>query len=116
MGTILIVSKKKGDVQKIQNCFGSEAKIDVAFTNNDAIEILRKKRHDYVFIDMGILGESVQDNNYTATLESLPTAAQLIMPAAYITAASSITRIHLKTAAPSTSIYAQMASLLEIQS
>jgi DNA-binding NtrC family response regulator len=83
MGTILIVSKKKGDVQKIQNCFGSETKIDFVLTNSDAIEIFRKKRYDYVFIDMGIFQESVQDNNFKATLESFwqlhPTIEIIVM-------------------------------------
>jgi DNA-binding NtrC family response regulator len=69
MGTILIVSKERSGINKIQNCFGSETRINVALTTNNAIEILRKRRHDFVFIDLGILQESVQDNNYKAALE-----------------------------------------------
>lgn len=70
MGTILIVSKEKGDGRQIQNCFGPGTRIDAALTSSGAIELLHKSRYDFLFIDMGILQESVQDGNYKAILDS----------------------------------------------
>lgn len=69
MRSILIVSGEKEIIRAIRTSLGSEYRIGQALSRNAALDILRKNRHDIILIDLGILKESVQGNDYKAALE-----------------------------------------------
>ena len=83
MRSILVVSREQESLHTIHECFGRGYRVDKAPTKDAAIEMLRKKRSNFVFIDMEILKESVPGNGYKAALEPFwhiyPTIEIIIM-------------------------------------
>ena len=69
MRYILVVSKEQEVIHTIHICFRHGHRIDKASTQDAAMEMLRKKRYDFVFIDVEILRESVPGNGYKAALQ-----------------------------------------------
>jgi len=64
MRYILVVSRKQEVFRTIYTCFRHGHRVDKASTQDAAMEMLRKKRYDFVFIDVEILKESVPGNGY----------------------------------------------------
>jgi len=69
MRNILVVSKQQDAFRALNASFGKEYRIDKASNRDTALEALRKRRSDFVFIDLEILKESVPGNAYNAALE-----------------------------------------------
>ena len=69
MKSILVVSKEQEVFHTIQACFGQGYRVDKAASKDVAFEMLRKKRSDFIFIDIGIFRESVPINGYNVALE-----------------------------------------------
>ena len=69
MGSILIVSREQEAFRAINACFRQGHRIDKASTKDAALETLRKRRSDFLFIDLEILRESAPGSGYKAALE-----------------------------------------------
>jgi DNA-binding NtrC family response regulator len=69
MRNILVVSKQQETFHALYACFRQGHRLDKASTQDAAIEMLRKKRYDFVFIDVEILRESAPGNGYKAGLQ-----------------------------------------------
>ena len=69
MKYILVVSKEQEVFRTIYTCFRQGHRVDEAPNKDVAMEMLRKKRYDFVFIDVEILRTSVSGNGYKAALE-----------------------------------------------
>jgi len=69
MRNILVVSKQQEAFYALHTCFRQGHRVDKASTQDAAMEMLRKKRYDFVFIDVEILRESVPGNGYKAALQ-----------------------------------------------
>ena len=69
MRDILVVLDNQEAFRALSASFGKEYRVDKASTRDAAIEMLRKKRYDFVFIDVEILRESVSGNRYKAALQ-----------------------------------------------
>jgi DNA-binding NtrC family response regulator len=83
MRSILVVSKEQEVFHTIHACFHQGHRVDEAPNKDVAMEMLRKKRYDFVFIDVEILRESVPGNGYKAALQLLwhvyPTVEIIVM-------------------------------------
>jgi DNA-binding NtrC family response regulator len=66
---ILVVSTEQEVFRAIHTCFRHGHRVDKASTKDAAMEMLRKKRYDFLFIDVEILRESVPGNGYKAALQ-----------------------------------------------
>jgi len=69
MKSILVVTKEQEVFHKIQTCFRQGYRVDKAASKDAALEMLRKRPSDFVFIDLEILRESVPSNGYKVALE-----------------------------------------------
>ncbi len=69
MRAILVLSKRETTFQEITATFRNIYKVDRAFTTTAAVDIIRKKDHEFLFIDLEILQESVSDNGYKSALQ-----------------------------------------------
>ena len=69
MRSILIVSGQQEVFRAINRCFGPGYKVNTASNTDAALDTLRKKRHDFVIIDLEILRESASGNGYKAAME-----------------------------------------------
>jgi DNA-binding NtrC family response regulator len=69
MRDILVVLDNKEAFHALHTCFRQGHRVDKASTQDAAMEMLRKKRYDFVFIDVEILRESVPGNGYKAALQ-----------------------------------------------
>jgi DNA-binding NtrC family response regulator len=83
MRSILIVSREQEVLRAINACFRQGHTVDKASNKDSALETLRKKRSDLLFIDLEILKESVPGNGYKAALEPFwhlyPTVEIIVM-------------------------------------
>jgi DNA-binding NtrC family response regulator len=83
MKSILVISEKQEAFRALSASFGKGYRIDKASTKDAALEMLPKKRSDFVFIDLEILRESVPGNGYKAALEPFwhlyPTVEVIVM-------------------------------------
>ena len=83
MKTILVVSKHQETLHAVSASFDKGYSIEKASTRSAALEMLRKRRSDFVFIDLEILRESVAGNQYKVALEPLwhlyPTIEIIVM-------------------------------------
>jgi DNA-binding NtrC family response regulator len=83
MRSILVVSKEQEVFHTIHECFRQGHRVDEAPNKDVAMEMLRKKRYDFVFIDVEILRESVPGNGYKEALQLLwhvyPTVEIIVM-------------------------------------
>ncbi len=69
MKYMLAISKETETFRLIHSCFRSEYGVDKAFAKDPALEMLRKRRYDFVFIDLEILRGSNSENGYKASLQ-----------------------------------------------
>jgi DNA-binding NtrC family response regulator len=69
MKSILVISSEQEVFRVIQGCFGEGYRVDQAYTGSAALELLRKRRSDFVFLDLRILGESSSGNDYREAFE-----------------------------------------------
>ena len=69
MKTILIISENRETVATIESCFSSDARVVSAGNIDQALEILREKRYDFVFIDLTILRDTLPGDDYQTAFE-----------------------------------------------
>lgn len=69
MRYFLVISKDQEVFKTIKGCFRSGYAIDRVANKHAGLEMLRKKRYDFVFIDLELLYESVKDNEYKFALQ-----------------------------------------------
>ena len=69
MRSVLVVSGEKDTLRAVCSCFGSEYRIGQASTKKAALDLLQKHRYEFLFIDMEILRQSTQGNEYKAALQ-----------------------------------------------
>ena len=83
MRTILVVSKHQEAFYAVSASFSKGYSVEKASTRDAALEMIRKRRSDFVFIDLEILRESVAGNQYKVALEPLwhlyPTIEIIVM-------------------------------------
>jgi len=83
MQSILVVSEKNDVILAIRFCFSPESSVESISNKKAAIDILRKKRYDFIFIDLEIFRESVQNNRHKEALQPFwslyPTIEIIIM-------------------------------------
>lgn len=68
MQSILVISKEKETLRTMHSCFDTKSRIDNTPTKEAALALLQKRRYDIVFIDIEILKESIQGNQYKEAL------------------------------------------------
>jgi DNA-binding NtrC family response regulator len=69
MKSILVISEKQEAFRALSASFGKGYRIEKASRKDAALEMLRKKRSDFIFIDLEILRTSGADDGYKAALE-----------------------------------------------
>lgn len=69
MKHMLVISKEQETFSLVRSCFRAEYAVEKACNRDAALKTLRKKRCDFIFIDLEILRESVSDNGYKAALQ-----------------------------------------------
>lgn len=69
MQSILIISDKHDMVEPIQSAFTKEHRLGKVSNKDKAFEALRRERYDLIFIDLHVLLESMQTQDYTEALE-----------------------------------------------
>ena len=69
MRSILIVSGQQEVFRAINRCFGPGYKVNTASNTDAALDTLRKRRYDLIFIDLEILRGSASGNGYKAAME-----------------------------------------------
>lgn len=83
MDSILVVSEEQDTFQTFHTRFQSQYKLAKASDINSALEMLQKKRHDFIFIDLEILKESISGNEFKMALQPFwhlfPTIEIIIM-------------------------------------
>ncbi|MGD8983573.1 MAG: sigma 54-interacting transcriptional regulator, partial [Desulfobacteraceae bacterium] len=83
MRSILVVSKGQEPFREIRSCLPSGYRIVNAPSTQAALDMLGKKRFDSVFLDIGLLQEAVEGDQYRSTLEPFwrmyPTIKIIIM-------------------------------------
>jgi DNA-binding NtrC family response regulator len=57
------------DFKLFQTCFRKEYQVEKAMSKEAALEMLRKKRYEFIFIDLGLLQESITDAGYKAAFQ-----------------------------------------------
>jgi DNA-binding NtrC family response regulator len=83
MRSILIISDKHDMVEPIQSAFTKEHRLGKVSDKDKAFEALRRERYDLIFIDLHVLLESMQTQDYTEALapfkKQYPTIEIVIM-------------------------------------
>jgi len=72
MRHILLASSNQGACETIRECFRGEYKVEVASSMEACFEPGRKRRYEFIFVDVGLLREAVQPdgfNDYKAALQ-----------------------------------------------
>jgi DNA-binding NtrC family response regulator len=69
MKSILVLSKRETTFRDIAATFRSMYKVDHAVSVTSAIEIIRNKNHDFLFVDLDMLRET-DNNGYKSALKS----------------------------------------------
>jgi len=69
MKFFLVVSKEHEVFQTIHSCFSRGHVVRKVSDKTSALEMLKKKRYDCIFIDLEILRESSPDNRYKSALQ-----------------------------------------------
>lgn len=69
MKAILVVSEQQQTIDIIRTCFLWSYRIDRAANRETALSLIKKKRHDFIFIDLKLLMAGATDNNYHAALQ-----------------------------------------------
>jgi len=83
MNSILVVAKVQETFRTLHSCFQSQYKVAKASDKNSALDMLKKRRYDFIFFDLEILKESVSGNDYKTALQPFwhlfPTIEIIIM-------------------------------------
>jgi len=83
MKLVLVVATSHEACQAIQSCLGAGYRISAAESREHALQILRAKRYDFVYIDLDLLCEDMQAADHKATLapfwELYPTIHLVVM-------------------------------------
>jgi DNA-binding NtrC family response regulator len=71
MRSILVLSKRVQTYEEIKSAFQSICKVDYVSTDAEAIMTIKKRRHDYLFVDIDMLNVSSENGNggYKAALK-----------------------------------------------
>ena len=69
MKSILVVSNDEKIFHQIASCFAQGQKVHHASHRQSALEVLRKKRYDLVFVDLETVKETDHPNGYKNTLQ-----------------------------------------------
>jgi DNA-binding NtrC family response regulator len=69
MRSVLVASTIKDAIQNIRTCFQPNFRIDQASSKKEALGLLKTKRYHFLFIDIHILLESHENNQYKDTLK-----------------------------------------------
>jgi len=69
MRSILVISNEQKVCGSISSCFDTRYKVSVALNADAALDTLRKKRYDLIFVDLEILRRSGSSNGYKAAME-----------------------------------------------
>jgi len=86
MRHILLASSNQGACETIRECFRGEYKVEVASSREACFDPGRKRRYEFIFVDVGFLREAVQPdgfNDYKAALQpfwqEFPNAEIIVM-------------------------------------
>ncbi|HAX98129.1 MAG TPA: Fis family transcriptional regulator [Candidatus Atribacteria bacterium] len=83
MRCFLVITKSKKVFKKIQGCFLQGYLVEKAPTQKAGLEFLRKKRYDFIFIDLNQLLESLEGTDYKLALQAFwhlnPSAEIIVM-------------------------------------
>jgi DNA-binding NtrC family response regulator len=64
MRSILVWSMDKAACDVIRSCFRSEYQVDLAVTGESCLEMLRRKRYEFLFLDLALLRGSTSANGH----------------------------------------------------
>ena len=83
MKSILVATGEQTLLQTLRSCFPVGHYLNQASSKNQAMELLSKKRYDFIFIDIDILLKEIPDENYKEALqpfrEKYPTIEIVVM-------------------------------------
>ena len=83
MKGVLVASNNQSACNAIRASLRSEYRIDAVSTKDGCLEMFRKKRYEFLFIDIEVLRESMLNNNYKTALQpfwhAYPTAQIIAM-------------------------------------
>jgi DNA-binding NtrC family response regulator len=83
MKGVLVASKNQSACNAIRTSLRSEYRIDAVSGKDGCLEMFRKKRYEFLFIDVKVLRESMLNNNYKTALQpfwhAYPTAQIIAM-------------------------------------
>jgi DNA-binding NtrC family response regulator len=83
MKGVLVASKNQSARNTIRTSLRSEYRIDAVSSKDGCLEMFRKKRYEFLFIDVEVLRESMLNNNYKTSLQpfwhAYPTAQIIAM-------------------------------------
>ena len=83
MKNILVISPGHDAFRIIRSCYRSGYRIEMSPDRVQALELLKKRRYDFLFIDLDILKESITDNGYKSALLAywnvFPTIETIVM-------------------------------------
>jgi DNA-binding NtrC family response regulator len=69
MRSILVISNEQKVCGSISSCFETGYKVSVALNADAALDTLKKRRYDLIFVDLEILRGSASGNGYKAAME-----------------------------------------------
>lgn len=69
MANVLLLSKDNSIFPILNTCFSADGIVDRADNQDAALAMLHRRRYDYVFIDIDLLGISGTRNNYKAAMQ-----------------------------------------------
>jgi len=83
MKAILVASRNQSACNAIRTSMRSEYRVDLVTSKDGCLEMFRKKRYEFMFIDVELLRRSMLDNNYKTALQpfwhAYPTAQIIAM-------------------------------------
>ena len=68
MRSIIVTTQENSDFKLFQACFRKEYHVEKAISKEDALKMLRKKRYEFIFIDLELLREPEDDKGYKVAL------------------------------------------------
>ena len=69
MRFILVVSTDQEALKTIHSCYRSAFRVTQVPGKTEALEALRHRRYDFVFIDIALLREGISRNDYRSALQ-----------------------------------------------
>jgi DNA-binding NtrC family response regulator len=83
MKAILVASRNESACHAIRATMGSEYKVEVTSSKDGCLEMFRKKRYEFLFMDAEVLAESTPDHSYKTALQPFwqiyPTTQIIVM-------------------------------------